>query len=190
MAKTITIYTPAELKEQYPAAYEKVLKAWAEAVGDSGDIPWSGETIDSLKQVIEACGFELRDWRIGPYSPSYVKVSGDDDYYPDNYGDDDEPRAKDADWYLTNVLAPLGYVNDGKAHFPGLCKLTGYGADDDLLESVYKSLLSGRTLTEALEDLADDVRRMFEADLEQQQDEESMLANWGDSLFTEHGEMI
>ena len=170
--KTIELFTPEELKQMAPDAYARVLAQWAECVAQD-EMPWSGEIMDSLKAVVGACGGTLTDWSIGAYGPSSCTVRVDDE--------DDDGNQKGPKWFLREVLTPLGYVKDGAASFPGLCKLTGVCYDDDFLEAAHKELTQGRTLTQALEGLASDAERMMAADLEQAQDEESMLANWGDS---------
>lgn len=184
MPQQVTAYTLSELKDAAPDAFERVHKEWAELCDE---IPWADETMDSLKAVISACGARLKDWSVGPESHrSYLKVDADDGYAPD--GDENaDCLDKDAAWMLWEILTPLGYVKDGAADFPGHCKLTGYCADDDFLEATYKALQGGDTLTEALEGLAHDAARMMESDLEQKQDEDSMLANWGDRLYTIDG---
>jgi hypothetical protein len=176
MPATITVYTIAELKESFPDAYAKVHERWRERVGRDSDCPWSEETMDSLRAVVKACGGKLTKWSIGPGSYSDCTVEGIDD--------DSQGKA----WYLHNVLKPNGYTKaNGHAYFPGNCAFTGYCADDDFLKSVWKSLCSGETLTKALEGLADDAREMMENDVEQMQEEESMVANWDHLQFTEDG---
>lgn len=184
---TVDVYKLTELKEVSPKGYERVHDRWRE--GCDGD-SWTSETMDSLKAVVEACNGTLRDWSIGAYSHSSMNVRAED------YTDEDEeaPRTlKDAEWFLHNVLKPHGYVKDTgfgrlSADFPGHCAFTGYCADDSFLEAAYKAMCSGETLTEALEGLASVASKMFEDDLEQEQDEESMLANWGDNEYTIDGE--
>lgn len=182
MPKTLTVqtYSLAELKEAHPEAYERVHERWKE--GQSGDIPWSEETMDSLKAVVKACGGRLTDWSIGAYAQSHCSVSVDDE-------DGDTGKPKDARWFRREVLKPNGYIRaNGHPYFPGNCAFTGYCADDTFLEAAYKALQEGETLTEALEGLADVAREMMEADLEQAESEESMEANWGDNRYLEDGE--
>ena len=195
--KTIEAYTLAELKSSHPDGYERAHNRWKEQQGD--DIPWTAETMDSLKAVIAEFGGILNDWSIGAYnSESFVSVSVSDEFekwFTDDEGDEDYHMIqKDAQWAIDSVLKPLGYPvsNVGHIHakFPGLCKLTGYCADDDMLESVYKALEQGETLTDALQGLADVARIAMESNLEQQQSEDSMIANWEDFHFLADGTMI
>ena len=179
MTKDITVYTLEELKDANPEAFEKVHEKWKEGC----DTPWSDELLESLKAVVDACGGTLKNWSIGAYSPSSIDVRVNDE--------DEDDDAKDARWFRLNVLKPHGYTKaNGHAQFPGLCAFTGYCADDDLLEAVYKNLQAGDTLTEALEGLADVCRQHMEDDLEQHQQEDPMLANWGDRLFTIDGKPV
>lgn len=46
------------------------------------------------------------------------------------------------------------------------------------------------SLTDALESLASEAGKHMEADMEQHQEEESMLANWGHLYFTESGREV
>jgi len=186
-----TVYTLAELKEQHPKGYARVHQRWKDACDGSGDMAWADETMDSLKAVVKACGGRLKDWSIGPYSYSSIDVVADDSYTVEDesaeYGERDV--VKDSAWLVREVLAPLGYVDAlGRADFPGHCKFTGYCADDSFLESVWRSMASGDTLTDALRGLADVARKMMENDLEKQKDQESMEANWEGLEFTADGE--
>jgi hypothetical protein len=174
MPQTIETFSLEELKTAHPEVYAKIHERWKETCAD-GNTVWGDETIDSLKAVVKACGGQLDEWDISPYGNSHVYVKGISD---------DKDRA----WFLRNVLKPNGYVKkNGHADFPGHCIFTGYCADDNFLEAVWKSLQKGDTLKEALEGLASDAQRMLEEDVEQSQEEDSMLANWGDNRYTESG---
>lgn len=187
MAKTIPVYTLEELRTINPGAFEKIHNEWRNVVA-SDQAPWSDEVIDSLKAVVDACGGTLKAWSIGAYAPSSMMVSVEDEFE-----DGEEVFAKkDSAWMFEHILRPLGYKGHKEkgVDFPGLCPFTGYCADDDFLEAVYKELQRGYTLTEALESLADVARKHMEDDTEQAQDEESMLANWGERLYTEDGKPV
>ncbi len=148
--------------------------------------------MDSLKSAAKACRVTLTDYTLGP-DDSDIRVNCEDTYEHPTTG---KQIPKGRAWFIREVLYPLGYCDQhgkpaafGKL-FPGLCKLTGYCADDDILESLYRSLCEGRTLSEAWSDLGSVVSRMIADDYEQQADEESMRANWGEAEFDEHGNMI
>lgn len=191
--ETRTIYTLAELKEHKPEAYKRVLARWEKACDESGDCPWSEETMDSLKAVVEACGGVLKDYSIGPWSHSHVRVEVDEEYDTGKWTPGGEPvyAPKDADWLRVHVLKPNGYTRkNGHAYFPGLCKWTGYCADDAFIEAVWKAMKNGDSLKDALEGLADLARESMEEDCENQKGEESMEANWSDNEYDEHGEEV
>ena len=180
--ETRTIYTLAELREQLPDAYKRVHERWKEQCAADPDVPWMGEVMDSLKACVKACGARLVDWSIGPYVHSSIDVECED------YADDGETR-KDAAWLYAYVLTPLGYKRKGDTvDFPGECPWSGYCADEDFIEAVYKAMEAGESLSDALEGLADVARKLMESDCEQMQEEESMEANWGDNEYTEDGE--
>lgn len=183
--ETRTLYTLAELKEAFPDGYARVLERWEAACDRSPDVPWQSETMDSLRAVVKACGGKCTDWRIGPYSPSHLCVDlGEDE------DDEGNPIPRDAEWFWREVLAPNGYVRaeDGSVSFPGFCPFTGYCADENMLEAAWADLVSGSSLKEALEGLADVASRMMEEDAEQDRDAETMEANWDGLWFTESGD--
>lgn len=183
MAKTISVYTLQELRTMNPEAFERVHERWKEDVVASPDVPWADETMDSLKAVVKAAGGTLTDWQIGPWGQSSMRVSVEDEYeyLPGR------TTQKGTAWFRKYVLTPLGYLSgEHKSRariFTGLCKLTGYCADDNFLEYVYKSLKAGETLTDALEGLAREAEKELEANVEQHQEEDSMMANWGEGRF-------
>lgn len=182
--ETRTIYTLAELKTLKPDAYAKVLARWQDACDEHGDCPWSDETMASLKAVVKACGAKLRDWRIGPYAQSSIRVECEDE-------DDETGARKGLDWLRKEVLAGTKYLDAAGAFvFRGECHWTGYCGDDSMIEHVHNALRDGETLTEALEGLADVAREMMEADAEQQKEAESMEANWEGNEYDEAGEEV
>jgi hypothetical protein len=174
MSKQITVYTLAELKAQFPEAYKRVHKKWSDdCLRD--EIPWADETMESYNQVVKQFGGKLAKWSIGAYSRSSATVTGVDS---DEWSAE---RVRD------EVLAPLGYVVNGKVTFPGLCKLTDYCADDSFLEAVWNDVEAGVGLRTALEDLATLAGKMMEDDLKQQQNEESMDSNLDGCWYTKDG---
>ena len=188
--ETRTLYKLEELKEAHPAAFEKVHDRWKEVVA-SDQAPWADETISSLRAVVKACGHTIRDYQIGTWGRSSLDTRGEDQWEDD----DGNTFDKDAPWMLENILKPHGYTkHDAQgilvADFPGHCKFTDYCADDDFLEATYKALLSGDTLTQALDGLADNAAKMMENDVEQQQEEENMLANWGENEYDKDGNEV
>ena len=180
---TRTLYTLGELKAKFPDAYAKVHARWMDACA-TDETPWSEETMDSLKACVKACGATLKDWSIGAYSYSSVKVECDDEY-EDDAG---EFHAKDHTWLLREVLAPNGYAKDCKPDFPGLCKWTGYCADDSMIEAVHGAMVGGATLSDALESLADVAREEMESNCDQARSEEDMEANWEENEYEENGD--
>jgi len=185
--RTVETYTLDELKDAHPETYVKLHEKWRELVAND-DAPWGDETMDSLKATVKACGALLHNWSIGAYAPCSMTVGVQDDFIDGNDEESAEIR-KDEGWFFDHVLKGLGYTRDsqGKVEFPGLCPFTGYCADDAFLEHVYKQLQRGNTLTDALESLADVAGKMVEDDLEQMQEEDSMLANWGENQYDKDG---
>lgn len=178
MPQQVTVYRLEELQAQFPAAYKAVHERWKKGI-HSEPAPWSDEIMASLKAAVKACHAKLTDWSIGAYSPSYLTV--------DVPEPNDEDGRTDLERFTDNVLIPNKYK---VGEFPGLCPFTGYCADEDFVEHVYKRLVAGDTLKDALESLADLASQFMEDDLKQMEEEESMHANWGESLFTKNGQLI
>lgn len=176
--RSITVYNLVELKNQFPKAFAKVLKGWAESQDEwfSGD-----ETLASLKAVVEFCGFHLRNYQIRPWDQSWLKIS-----------QKDEEIEHSLEWFTAESVK-MGYTHHpdtGKLYFPGRCPFTGYYSDEDFMESVYNNLVKGYTMEECLQKLAIIAQRHCEDDYASQQSEESMMANWESCFFTEDGIMV
>lgn len=181
--ETREVFTTDEMKAKHPAGFARIMERWEKDCDDSGDCPWGDEAMESMREVIKACGGTLGRYEIGPWSHSFVNVEVEDD--------DENGKRKGRDWLRLNVLKPNGYTDGrGRAAFPGVCHWTGYCADDDMIESVWKAVKSGETLTEALEGLADVVREHMEDACEQMRGEDSMLANWEDREWTAEGDPV
>lgn len=185
---TKTGYTLAELKESHPDAYARVHRKWQELTY-SDSAPWSDETMDSLKAVVEACGGTLEDWSIGTDSGTCTVRVEDEYEYENASGCHAAPKGPA--WFRREVLKPHGYTKpNGRPDFPGICAFTGYCADDSFMERAYERIRKGDTLTEALESLASLASEMMADDMEQAANEESMEANWGDNLYDEEGRKL
>lgn len=176
--KTVTVYSLSELKDSHPEAYRRVCDRWESLTLDGG-APLADEVMDSLRRIIAVVGFRLDDWSIGA-DGGWLRAT--------DLNDDDDDGASDLD-RLSGSLARAGWPVVNGNRFPGNCPLTGYCADDDLAESLWKSVAGGASLADAVRWLADDAARMMADDLEQAMSEESMEANWGDSEFTADGKM-
>ena len=178
-----TLYTLAELKTLFPDAYQRAFERYQRDV-TTWETPWQDETMASLKAVAKCLGFTLRDWSIGPYSRnSYVRASGD-------YETEDLSGGRSlaiARSKLRNAGFRLGKGPAASVKFNGDCPLTGYCADDDAAEHVWKALLSGDTLKEAVESLADWAQGVLEAECEYQQGKEAFETWAGDLEFDENG---
>lgn len=162
--RTVTVYTLAELKSEHPAGYARVLRRW-ETRCEQDTTPWVDEIVNSYKAVVAACGAKLEDWEFGAYSCPYVSIDVPEEL-------DNNREAFD------ETLKTLGYWKDGAPHFPGLCKFTGYCADDDILEAVSNAFQGGESLRYALMKGASKTAKLIDADADAWKDEENMEANW------------
>lgn len=194
--KSITVYTPAELKESFPDAFEYAHKKWAES---QDEIFWADEIMDSMKGLFKEAGIHLYDWSIGAYNPeNRVRFSLRMEY------EDLQGMAANA-WIKANILndAKFKRVKYNKKHGgkgwryditkkngeAWSCEFTGYCADHDFIESLLDDIKHGCTLKDALHNLADTAGKLFEQELEYQVSEEEFLMQ--DHLeFTEDGRMV
>ena len=215
--ETRTLYTLREIQKHFPDSFAKIHERWREHVARF-ETPWSDETMDSLKAVCKLFG-KLRDWSIGPDSPSHLRIDLFDRGEFDDDGNDNTPTdaqivqeafgkafpdrwtdpAKWAEFrgHATGKYSALRRLaqrlpenmSDDAIAFNGTCPSTGYCADDTFAEYVYWAVRTGySTLKEALEECAGIASTLMEWDQEQQEEADSMLANWGDNEYTEDGE--
>lgn len=206
---TINVYSPAELKESFPDAFEKAHRKWAY---NQNEIPWADETMDSLQGLFKATsGVHLKNWSIGAYSYSYIELEWDNEDVKDFTG------ARAMAWMENNLLGDLRIKANSKNYykynnsyrsidaehikrFGKICRpymigkikpapFTGYYADDEYLDAVLDCIKSGMTLEDSFLSLADTARKLFESDLEGAQSEEEFLIQ--DHLqYTDEGRLI
>lgn len=182
---TLTVYSLDEMREKFPDAYKKIHERWEDHVNSIGCLS-RDEIIESMEEVVKACHAKVddyRDYRLDPYCQGYINIDCDNE-------DDsvDPPVKKDAEWMKREVLSKFGYLDEaGNAIFPGNCAFTGACWDDDLLQAVYKRLVSGSSMKDALRLLAGDITDLLEQEIEGQKEEESMLENWDHMYFYSNG---
>lgn len=188
--KRITVYKPIELKRQFPEAFERAWQDWAEG---QDEIPWSDETIDSLKAIFKACRIQLLDWELGAESyRNFVRF---------NMGDAAELSGQRAvGWLENNLYRPMRIPWHGAKRWKASkygeragnlpsCPLTGYCADDDYIDCLNQNVASGMTLQDAFSDLARECGRLLEAEAEAAVSEEAFLDQ--DHLeFTKEGHQV
>lgn len=157
--RTQTIYTYAELKELDPDAAQKALSQWEDRL--IYEIDWMHETIASLKELIKALDFTLKDWSLGAYHyGSFIRVSIPGDLKN-----------------LTGKKA-LNYVKSC-VNIKGNCELTGCSMDNDYIENLIKNIKSGDTLEEAVTGLAQTCTNILEAEEDYMRSEDTLEdADW------------
>lgn len=176
--KTITVplFSYSELS---PDAQKRVVSRIAE----NEEVDFS-EMSESLKALCEACNLRLVDYQYGAYCRNHkVKVSGNAEYL--------EGR-KALAWFL-QILIQHGYPRPARfaeMTFPGVCGFTGVCYDDDLAETLRKSLLDGADVGMAFDSLSYTLNRMAESELEYLQSEEWILETLDQSaeIYTEEGD--
>lgn len=203
--QTITVYTPAELKDHNPDGFEKALDWFRYTYND--EIHWSDEIMDSLKACFKASGIRLTDWSIGADSYSYVRFDMDSDVR-------ELSGNRALAWLENNLLGdlrvefhpytfvlPSGTIHKtkraelakyGQYYRPGMikpCPFTGVCFDEDMIESLLKDIKAGETLGDAYSNLADVARRLFESEIEYQNSEENFLEQ-EHLQFTEDGRKV
>jgi hypothetical protein len=153
-------------KELSDDAKKRVLKDKAEDVYSDRDNFTLGECMDSLKAIVSACDLRLSDWNIGPHNRNnFAKVECDDE--------GNRALAR-----FLRVLLAHGYKRPKKFAdmvFPGHCGFTGVCFDEDIAETVWKSLIGGETLGKAFDCAADEIASICEKDLEYRASEAGIL---------------
>lgn len=161
--------------------------------------PWSDEVMDSLKAVFEKCnGIRLKDWSIGSYDRSYIRIEFDNGIAGELMG----KRA--IAWLENNFLSNLriGY-NDlrraeyrkyGSSYYAGQikpCPLTGVCFDDDFINGLREDIEGGMTLNDAFHGLANTAQRMIENEEEYYTSDESIkeYIHSNDFNFLENGKI-
>jgi hypothetical protein len=194
--KTITVYTPQELHDKFPEAFERAHEKWRD---EMTDIPWTDEIMDSLKAVFEHAGIHLQDYSISSEGyRSYIKFGMDDD-------EQDLTGQKAYTWIKANLLDGAKFrrvTYDKKLGGKGwryditkkdgtawCCEFTGVCFDDDFVDSLLDDIRGGGTLYEAFKNLANCASHLFELEEEYMRSEDEFLIQ--DHLqFTEDGRMV
>lgn len=170
--KAFKVYNLSELPKAARARAYEDYKSMRER---DTDIPWQEETFDSLKAVINAAGLTLKDWDLGAYAYSHLKVSFPREEAADLKG------ARAMAWLENNLFGPLRNpwatathrrkmnvlgVSWARGGMIDSCPLTGYCADDDYMDALRDAVKAGDTLKEAFEGLADGYCKLLEGELE------------------------
>ena len=176
--KTINIYTPQELKENFPDVYDKAYEKYRDSVEW---IPWADEVMESLKAIFDKSGIKLVDWSIGAWNPSWISFDLDE-----SIGNLSGARA--IAWLENNLLSYLRIPwrgerrlrlrKYGKYYRPGMiepCPFTGVCFDEDFLESLYKDIVDGMCIQDSYSDLADVACKLLENEYENVTSEEYFL---------------
>jgi hypothetical protein len=146
--KTVTtnLYAFSELSDtarQYAIERERESR-------QSHGTPWTEETIDSLRKALDLFGCSAI-WTVGSSHTSVRNIglpSLDEDCTPLSF--------------VVDALRGIGCTIDGDTPtFPGDCKLTGYCADEDLLQAFYESVLEAGNKYDPESILRDAVRDMI-----------------------------
>ena len=188
--KTITVYTPQELKEDFPDGYDKAYQSYRDSVEW---IPWMDEIMLSMQKIFEHSGIRLTDWEIGAWCYSHVSFDLDDDVR-------DLSGSRAMAWLENNLFKYLRIPWYGEKRLKGRkwgykpgsippCPFTGYCADEDFIDALKLDILNGGTLDDAYHNLARVAQKLAEQELEYAMSEEYFLEN--DYLeYTEEGRRI
>lgn len=175
-----TIETPLySFNELNSDAQDKVISRIAE----NQELDYS-DIQASLKAVCEALNLRLLDWSYGPYCQNYeIKVSGNAE----------DLKGNKALAYVLRKLMENGYSRPKKfadMQFPGVCGFTGVCYDETIVESLWKSLLEGKTIYHAFDRVAYALCQSCESELDYQQSRECILEylDTEEEIYTEEGE--
>ena len=204
--RTIKTYTAKELKELFPASFEKALAKYAETVERLDADIWGEDILASIKGAFKAAGITLKDYSLGAYCQSTIESK-----FPDTNGEDigalKGPRAMA--WLENNFLGPLrvtaaeaaenrrkGYTKYKNGYRIGQirsCPFTGCCYDDEIIERIQTAVnVHGEDLRGAFEDLANYYRDTLEKGIEYQQEPDQFIesSDANDLEFTEDGEKL
>ena len=151
-----TVYTLEEAKDN--GLYDKAYYKWLEYYTG-----WTDEILQSLKGLCNQAGIDIKDYSIGDRG-SYIK-----------YGDIPEIQGSRAlTWIENNIIEPnrLSWT-DPKRFKPGMhygyragvmkdYPFTGVCYDQDFLDALIESVISGDDLETAFESLADTANKLIE----------------------------
>ena len=190
---TITTYSAAELKAQFPDGFARALESHVNYVHECG-VPWQEECFDSLKGIIDAAGLALRDYELTyGWGRSFIKV---DSPYNDFYEDDplEISGSRAVAWLENNLFGQFRipwklnkkylkynthYTDKSlRPYSPGKvepCPITGVCYDEDYLDHLVRSVRSGDTIREAFNGLASVYQSIMETEYEHETSEESFL---------------
>lgn len=209
MSRKIDVYNIQELKEKFPDAFDKAYEEFKEGVSNDPYLPWQEEIMDSLKATFKFAGVTLHDWSIGAYHYSHVKFSiptywselAEEDLLVDDYeGELAYNWLKET--FDIKDFKRVACQYEGKTHYRHdftkldgsnwSCEFTGVCFDHDYLESLFECIHDGMNLKDAFSNLADEARKLFEAEYENQLSEEYFLeeADTNEYEYTEDGEKI
>lgn len=177
---SITLFSFNELSPESQAA---VLESSRASVDTSyiGD-----EMLESLKAVCLACSLHLDNWSFCPSDRNYdVSVSGDVSEL--------EGR-KALAWFL-RILLDHGYSRPKyfrDMQFPGVCGLTGVCYDEDVIETVWQSLLAGNSVAQAFGAVAQRFCTLWESeDIHARSDEQILeCLDKVSEIYSEDGEEL
>lgn len=129
---TINAYSYEELDDE---GKKKARDYYGCQVAPSLETPWEDETLASADAVLKQLGLEKDEFREerGGWQLSLTWESS-------CFLEDVEEADGNLESFLeTKLLIPLGYKKDaeGKYEFPGLCPLTGYCSDEDIIEALW-----------------------------------------------------
>ena len=208
--RSIKVYDVYELKEKFPEAFEKAHENFKDDVRNDPFLPWQEEIMDSLKATFKNAGVTLHSWSIGAYSYSHVKFSIHT-YWSELAEEDclvDEYEGKKAYKWLKEVFDLKSYKRVNYKNHLGKpahrydfvksngeswsCEFTGMWCDYDYLGSLFDCIHDGMNLHDAFSNLADEARKLMEAEYENQLSEEYFLeeADINNYEFTENGDKI
>ncbi len=169
------LYSFKELSDE---AKKRVIAKEAEKADVDGS-----DLLASVKAVCEACNLSIRDYQWGAYCQGWkLKVEGYNDGLQGN---------KALAWFA-RILMTKGYsrpTKGWKMEFPGICGFTGVCYDEDVIESVWESLLEGETVRMAFDGVAGKACDILETELDYAQSEECILQYLDENaeIYTEEG---
>ena len=175
--KTVNVYSYLELSKEAKLRVLHDLRVQAETDLDF----YSDEILKSMLAIAAECGLTVKDYSFGVYDQNWKFVVD---------GDNADLSGDSASAWFGNILGDKGYKAYG-TEFKGSCGFTGVCWDDDLAESVWKSLLSGKSVKRAFDCMAYAACKLLENALNYRQSEECILGmlDMDEEIYLENGEL-
>lgn len=153
--KQLTVYTFAELKEQFPEAYERVIERMRQSRIRWGDAPWVDEICDSSRAASKCFVYNRHSHVEGARALAWFEQCIEEYRIP---------------WSpMSKSKTRRTYAKYGAGYKPGCirpCPWTGYCADDAFIAGIKRFLAEGGST----EDIPRELKHMTDVFIEEERE--------------------